>query len=69
MGKAIEFETELTGSSTLRIPPEIAAALPAEGKATVVVFVDMGPDEAPWRRAAYQQFLSADSDEDAGYHK
>jgi hypothetical protein len=27
MAKTIEFETELTGSRTLNIPPEIAAAL------------------------------------------
>ena len=69
MRKTIEFETELTGSATLSIPPEIAAALPAEGKATVVVFVDMDPDDAAWREAAYEQFMSNDSDEDAVYDK
>jgi hypothetical protein len=58
MRKTIEFETELTGSTTLSMPPEIAAALPAEGKATVVVFVDIDPDDALWRRAAYQHFLT-----------
>jgi len=69
MRKTIEFETELTGSTNLSIPPEIAAALPAEGKATVVVFVGMDPDDARWRRAAYEQFLSDDSDVDAVYDK
>ena len=69
MVKPIEFETELTGSRTLSIPPEIAAALPSKGKATVVVFVDMDPEDAAWRAAAYEQFLRDDSEEDAVYDK
>jgi hypothetical protein len=69
MTKTIEFETELTGGSTLRIPPEIAAGLPSTGKATIVVFVNMDPDDNAWHKAAYEQFLSGDSREDAGYDK
>jgi hypothetical protein len=69
MSKTIEFETELTGSHTLSIPPEIAAVLPKEGKATVVVFVDMDSEDAEWLKAAYEQFLSDDSGEDAIYEK
>ena len=69
MRKTIEFETELTGGATLSIPAEIAAALPGKGKATILVFVDMDPEDAAWRRAAYEQFLSDDSDEDAVYDK
>ena len=41
--------------------------MPSRGKATVVVFVDMDPDDAAWRTAAYEQFLSGDSEEDAVY--
>ena len=69
MVKPIEFETELTGSRTLSIPPEIAAALPSKGKVTIVVFVDMDPEDTTWRKAAYEQFLSDDSEEDAVYDK
>ena len=69
MTKQIEFETELTGSRTLNIPPEIAAALPPKGKVTIVVFVDMDPEDSAWRKAAYEQFLSDDSEEDAVYDK
>jgi hypothetical protein len=69
MTKTVEFETELTGGQTLCIPEEIAAALPSEGKATVVVFVDMDPDDAGWREAAYEHFLRDDSAEDAVYDK
>jgi hypothetical protein len=58
MIKTIEFETELTDSHTLSIPPEIAAALPPKGKVTIVVFVDMDPEDSLWRKAAYEQFLS-----------
>jgi hypothetical protein len=57
MTKTIEFETELTGGSILSIPPEVAEALPPSGKATVVVFVDMDPDDTAWQQAAYEQFL------------
>ena len=60
MTKTIEFETELTGGPTLSIPPEIA---------TVVVFVNMDPEDTAWRKAAYEQFLSDDSAEDAVYDK
>ena len=65
----IEFEIELTGSQTLSIPPEIAATLPSKGKATIVVFVNMDPEDTEWRKAAYEQFLSDDSEEDAVYDK
>ena len=69
MTKTIEFETELTGGPTLSIPPEIATTLPSKGKATIVVFVNMDPEDTAWRKAAYEQFLSDDSAEDAVYDK
>ena len=69
MSRMIEFETELTGSRTLDLPPEIASALPAKGRATIVVVVDMDPEDVAWQTAAYEQFLSGDSEEDAGYDR
>jgi hypothetical protein len=69
MMKTIEFETELNGSPTLNMPPEIAEELPQTGKATVVVFVDMDPEDTAWRQAAYEQFLGDDAGEDAVYDK
>lgn len=69
MAKTIEFETELTGSHALNIPPEIAAALPSKGKVTIVLFVNMDPEDTTWRKAAYEQFLRDDSEEDAVYDK
>ena len=69
MSRTIEYETELTGSNTLKLPPEIASALPSRGKATVVVFVDMDPEDAAWRMESYEQFLSDDSEEDATYDR
>ena len=69
MPKTIEFETELTGSNTLALPSEIASALPSCGKATVVVFVNMDPEDAAWQKEAYEQFLSDDSEEDATYDR
>ncbi|MBM4043954.1 MAG: hypothetical protein FJ279_02470 [Planctomycetes bacterium] len=67
--RTVEFETELTGGRTLMIPPEVASLLPAKGKATVVVVVDGDPEDAAWRKAAYEQFLRDDSEEDAVYDK
>lgn len=69
MIKTIEFETELTSGHTLNIPPEIAAALPSKGKATIVVFVNMDPEDTAWRKAAYEQFLSDDSEAGIVYDK
>jgi hypothetical protein len=69
MPRSIEFETELTGGRTLDLPPEIASVLPTRGKATIVVFVDMDPGDAEWQRAAYEQFLSDDSEEDTVYDR
>jgi hypothetical protein len=68
MTKAVEFETELSGKNTLSLPPEVAEALPSTGKATVVVILDMDPDDTEWRQAAYQQFLRDDA-EDAFYDR
>jgi hypothetical protein len=69
MTKTMEFETELTGSRTLKLPPEIASALPLRGKATIMVLVNMDPEDSAWRGMAYEQFLSDDSEEDAVYDK
>ena len=68
MTKTIEFETELTAGSTLSMPPETATALPSKGNTTIVVFVNMDPEDTAWREAAYEQFLSDDSAEDAVYN-
>ena len=43
--------------------------MPSKGKVTIVVFVNMDPEDTTWRKAAYEQFLSDDSDEDAVYDK
>ena len=67
MKRVIEFDAELTGNDFLCLPPEAAAALPSSGKATVVIFVDMDPEDAAWQRDAYEQFLSNDTEEDAKY--
>ena len=67
--KTIEFETELTGEGSLRIPESVAASLPSSGKATVVVCINIDPGDQEWRQASYEQFLRDDSEEDAVYDK
>jgi len=67
--KTIEFETELRADRSLAIPDRIAASLPSSGKATVLVYVDLDPEDEAWREASYKQFLRDESDEDAVYDK
>ena len=69
MTKSMEFEAELTGGRTLTLPPEIAAALPSKEKVTILVLVGEDSEDAAWRKAAYEQFLCDDSDDDAVYDK
>lgn len=65
---AVEFTAELTGSTTLAIPPEIATRLPSAGSARVIVLTAEAPNaEAEWQAASYEQFLADDAPEDAIY--
>jgi len=64
----IELQTELTGESSLSLPPEVVAQLPTSGRATVVLVVQDG-DDAQWRSAAYQQFMRGDDPQDAVYDR
>ena len=65
---AIEFQTELTGESSLALPPEVVAQLPKSGRATIVVVVQDAED-AEWRAAAYEQFMRDDDPQDAAYDR
>lgn len=67
--KPVEFETELRADKRLTIPDRIAASLPSSGKATVLIFVDLDPEDRAWREASYEQFLRDESEEDAVYDK
>jgi len=69
MPSPIEFETELTGSPVLTLPPAIASALPSQGRATVVVFLNRDPDDDAWQQMAYERFLVDDAEEDAVYDR
>jgi hypothetical protein len=64
---AIEFTTELSGTTILEIPAEVVEQLPKSGKARVIVFTDEISDDSEWRAAAYEQFLSDDSPDDSIY--
>ena len=65
---AIEFTTELTDSSVLNIPSNIASEIPKTGRARVIVLTD-DLDDKEWQLGAYQQFLREDSEEDAIYEQ
>lgn len=67
--KIVEFETELKGDKSLTIPDRAAASLPPKGKATVLVCVDLDPEDIEWRKLSHAQFLRDDAEEDAVYDK
>lgn len=67
--KTIEFDTDLKEDGVLSVPPELLAALPQGGKATVLVCVDMDPEDEEWKKAALEHFMSNDAEEDAIYDK
>ncbi len=65
---AVEFTAELSGSTTLVIPPEVATQLPRTGTARVIVLTtDASGAAAEWQAASYEQFLADDAPEDAIY--
>ena len=64
---AIEFTTELNGSSALPIPKEFVDRLPKAGRARVIVLITEDADDTEWRSAAYEQFLREDPPEDSAY--
>ena len=64
---AVEFTTELSGSSVLSIPTAVAAVLPKTGMARIIVLTNESSDDADWRAGAYAQFVRDDSPDDAIY--
>lgn len=65
---AIEFTTELTDSSVLNIPINIASQLPKTGRVRVIVLTD-DSDDKEWQLGVYEQFLGDDSEADAIYEQ
>ena len=65
--RALEFTTDLSGESVLTIPEEIAALLPKEARAGVLLLMEDDAEDTQWHRAAYEQFMRDDSPEDSIY--
>ncbi len=59
--KAVEFTTALGPEPIVKIPGEIAARLPKEGHARVIILTGDDSDESEWHRGAYQQFVREDA--------
>jgi hypothetical protein len=66
---AVEFITELSPERMLRIPESAAAQLPVGGKARVIILTENDPEDAEWRRGAYEQFMRDDGPKDSVYDK
>src|SRR5260221_6522929 len=54
---AVEFTTELSGTTVLKIPSAAAAQLPKFGKVRVILLTNEDNDDAARRTEAYQQFM------------
>ena len=65
--RAVEFTAELGEQPFVRIPQEVAAQLPKGTQARIIILTTDDPDDAQWRSAAYEQFVSDDSPQDAVY--
>lgn len=66
--KAVEFESTVTASGDIQLPPEVAAEIPAGEPLRVVVMWEP-PLEAGWRSAGRQAFEAAYAPEDAIYER
>jgi hypothetical protein len=65
--KAVEFTTSLGPEPVLNIPRDVAAQLPKEGNARVIILTGEDSEEVEWRRGVYEQFVREDPPEDAVY--
>ncbi len=65
--KAVEFTAVLGPEPVLTIPSEIAAQLPKQGNARVIILTSEDSEEAEWRMGAYEQFVREDPPEDSVY--
>lgn len=65
--KAVEFTAALGAEPVLIIPREIAAQLPKQGNARVIILMGEDSEEVEWRMASYEQFVREDPPEDSIY--
>jgi hypothetical protein len=65
--RAVEFESIVTPSGEIALPPEVAVEIPAGEQLRVVVMWEPGDTDSAWRSASRQCFEAAYSPEDAVY--
>jgi hypothetical protein len=65
--RTLEFETELTGSGMLSIPPDVAASLSGSTHARVILILGDTEEDEDWKKLSLQQFLRGYAEEDAIY--
>lgn len=67
--KAVEFETTVTPSGAITLPPEVAAEIPAGEPLRVVVMWQQSSLDTEWRDAGRRAFEAAYAPEDAVYEQ
>jgi len=67
--KAVEFESTVTASGQIALPPEVANEIPSGEQLRVVVMWEPSNLDSAWRAAGRQRFEAAYSPEDAVYEQ
>lgn len=65
--KVLEFEAEVPGDGTLKIPNEIAVQIPDHEQVRVLLLVGDSSEDEDWERLGAEEFLSGYSESDAIY--
>jgi hypothetical protein len=65
--KTVDFASEITPDCRIKVPPEIAAQVPAGQPIHVVLSWGVGEDDAAWRSEGRSRFAAAHAAEDSVY--
>jgi hypothetical protein len=65
--QAVEFTIDLSDKPVVKIPADVAAQLPATGRARIIILTSDEDADSQWQRAAYEQFARDDAPEDSVY--
>jgi hypothetical protein len=67
--RAVEFESTITPSGEIALPPEVANEIPTGEQLRVVVMWEPADSDSAWRNAGRLRFEAAYSPEDSVYEQ
>lgn len=65
--KAVEFQAEVNPDQTLRVPSNLADAIPSGQSVRVLILIPEGASDAEWERLTAHEFGQGYADTDAIY--